>query len=446
MSVELFGFMILSAGMLAGGVGVVVARNPIHSALSLVASFFFLAGLYLMLNASFVAVIQVLVYAGAIMVLFLFVIMLLNLSDAELGEQRWNFHKVVGGVASGALGIVIIWAIVSANGSYLQEGVVRYSGAIERLEVMSTHGGFTNASDRDAFYADLNKLKVLGREKIRVERGNDHVRLTACRNIAEYSVDVDGAGCERREMQIRAAAYASEQTQQFQEKLLELQSRVDGRAIPAAWSGSKAWRLSSLEPTREELAVLQVLEFAYASQLNSLVEDFARGKLEDGKSLMEMSPIGSAEHDYPSPGERFALAQLRADELAGVGGDWLGEFEERRAALEGRYNSSQGMLLERLRAGQRGEVASVLYEARAQARGLGIVEQERFNAILVSLMQKPGMRSFTAAKAVYDEDEYGSVKAVGHDLFTRYLLPFEVTSVLLMVGILGAVVIAKRRL
>ncbi|MCB9230793.1 MAG: NADH-quinone oxidoreductase subunit J [Bacteroidia bacterium] len=74
-------FWIFSILGIAGGIGLVINRNPVYSALSLILNFFSLAGLYLSLQAEFLAVIQVLVYAGAIMVLFLFVIMLLNLSD-----------------------------------------------------------------------------------------------------------------------------------------------------------------------------------------------------------------------------------------------------------------------------------------------------------------------------------------------------------------------------
>lgn len=68
---------------IAGAVGLIFNRNPVYAALSLVLNFFSIAGLYLSLGAEFLAAIQILVYAGAIMVLFLFVIMLLNLQKEE---------------------------------------------------------------------------------------------------------------------------------------------------------------------------------------------------------------------------------------------------------------------------------------------------------------------------------------------------------------------------
>lgn len=74
-------FWVFSALGIAGAIGLILNRNPVYSALSLVINFFSIAGLYLTLQAEFLAVIQILIYAGAIMVLFLFVIMLLNLSS-----------------------------------------------------------------------------------------------------------------------------------------------------------------------------------------------------------------------------------------------------------------------------------------------------------------------------------------------------------------------------
>ncbi len=83
--------------MLTFGVAVVINRNPIASALSLVVSFFGLAALFLSLDAYFLAVIQVLVYAGAVMVLFLFIIMLFDLRAEKL--RKLNLVVEAGGTA-----------------------------------------------------------------------------------------------------------------------------------------------------------------------------------------------------------------------------------------------------------------------------------------------------------------------------------------------------------
>lgn len=83
----------------------IVQRNPVSSALCLVASFFSLAALYVLLQAHFVATLQILVYAGAIMVLFIFVIMLLNLREDELSVDRFTISRLS----------VIFFAILTAG-------------------------------------------------------------------------------------------------------------------------------------------------------------------------------------------------------------------------------------------------------------------------------------------------------------------------------------------
>lgn len=89
--------------MLLCGVLVIVNHNPVASALSLVLLFVFLAGLFVLLEAFFLAAIQILVYAGAVMVLFLFVIMLLDIKASERRKFRWL--GIIGG-------LVIVAALV----------------------------------------------------------------------------------------------------------------------------------------------------------------------------------------------------------------------------------------------------------------------------------------------------------------------------------------------
>ena len=92
-------FWVFALLMLIFGAAVILNRNPIASALSLVVSFLGLAALFVSLNAYFIGVIQVLVYAGAIMVLFLFIIMLLDLRAEKLRKINWVAS--VGGLAVG---------------------------------------------------------------------------------------------------------------------------------------------------------------------------------------------------------------------------------------------------------------------------------------------------------------------------------------------------------
>src|SRR5882762_9826941 len=98
-----FFFYFLSGLALLGGVLVITRRNPVHSALALILTLLAVAGLYLMLYAPFVAGVQIILYAGGIMVLFLFVIMLVNIEKAGKQEQ-FNKIWVIGLLAAVALG------------------------------------------------------------------------------------------------------------------------------------------------------------------------------------------------------------------------------------------------------------------------------------------------------------------------------------------------------
>ena len=90
MSPALLVFFVLAALAVLGALNLVFQKHPIHSALSLIVVMVCLAGLYLLMGAEFVAAVQIIVYGGAIMVLFIFVIMLLNAGE----EERTDFSKI----------------------------------------------------------------------------------------------------------------------------------------------------------------------------------------------------------------------------------------------------------------------------------------------------------------------------------------------------------------
>src|SRR5688572_3805453 len=90
MSITQILFWILTVAALFSAIMVVSSKNPVHSVLWLVATFFAISGHYILLNAQFLAIVNIIVYAGAIMVLFLFVIMLMNLNKSvEPVKNRW---------------------------------------------------------------------------------------------------------------------------------------------------------------------------------------------------------------------------------------------------------------------------------------------------------------------------------------------------------------------
>jgi NADH-quinone oxidoreductase subunit J len=109
-----FFFYLLSGLALLGGILVITRKNAIHSALALILTLLAQAGLYLMLYAPFVAGVQIILYAGGIMVLFLFVIMLVNL-ERSAKEEQFNKQWIAGVVASVALGILFTFVYVKGN-------------------------------------------------------------------------------------------------------------------------------------------------------------------------------------------------------------------------------------------------------------------------------------------------------------------------------------------
>lgn len=114
MSATLLLFSFLSILALVSAIAVVASKNPIHSVLWLIVVFFAISGHYIMLNAQFIGIVNLIVYAGAIMVLFLFVIMLMNLnSDTEPKKNKWL--KLAGIIAGGSLMLVMVAALKNAD-------------------------------------------------------------------------------------------------------------------------------------------------------------------------------------------------------------------------------------------------------------------------------------------------------------------------------------------
>ena len=109
-------FILASAMVLAGAVGVIVRANPVHAALSLVLTLFGVAVHFVALGAHFLAAVQVIVYAGAIVVLFLFVIMLLGVDTADdLSIEPFPIQRPLAGVVGLGLAGLVIAAIVRAR-------------------------------------------------------------------------------------------------------------------------------------------------------------------------------------------------------------------------------------------------------------------------------------------------------------------------------------------
>ena len=126
-------FLVLAAIAVLGAVSLILQRHPIHSALSLIVVMVALAGLYLLMGAEFVAAVQIIVYGGAIMVLFVFVIMLLNAG----AEERTNFSKLAtyaGVPLAVAIAGLIAAAILRSSASFSTVGP---TGALTSTKALS---------------------------------------------------------------------------------------------------------------------------------------------------------------------------------------------------------------------------------------------------------------------------------------------------------------------
>lgn len=108
-------FWFLSVLALFSALMVITSKNPVYSVLWLILTFFAISGHYIMLNAQFLAVVNIIVYAGAIMVLFLFVIMLMNMNK-ETEPQKNKWLKLAGAVAGGCLMLVLVAALKDVAG------------------------------------------------------------------------------------------------------------------------------------------------------------------------------------------------------------------------------------------------------------------------------------------------------------------------------------------
>jgi NADH-quinone oxidoreductase subunit J len=114
MNIQEILFWVLAIIAIGCALGVILSRNPISSALFLIATFFAVSGNYLLLNAQFLFIVNIIVYTGAIMVLFLFVFMLMNL-DADTEPQKNRLIQLAGVISGGILFMVLLASLRTAS-------------------------------------------------------------------------------------------------------------------------------------------------------------------------------------------------------------------------------------------------------------------------------------------------------------------------------------------
>lgn len=113
MNFESFVFYVFAAVLVFAALRVITARNPVHSALFLVLAFFTAAALWILLRAEFLAIVLVLVYVGAVMVLFLFVVMMLDINLERLRAGFWSYLPL--GAAVGLVIVVEMWLVLGGR-------------------------------------------------------------------------------------------------------------------------------------------------------------------------------------------------------------------------------------------------------------------------------------------------------------------------------------------
>ncbi len=125
-------FLLLSIMAAGAGVMMLLSKNPVHSILWLIIVFFAISGHYILLNAQFLAVVNIIVYAGAIMVLFLFVVMLMNLNVESEPVKNYKL-QLIGVVSGGGLLLVLIASVMKLQANQPVQLKVGDDGLIANL-------------------------------------------------------------------------------------------------------------------------------------------------------------------------------------------------------------------------------------------------------------------------------------------------------------------------
>ena len=210
-------FYVFSAIMLIAATRVITAKNPVHAALFLVLAFFNAAGIWLLLQAEFLAIVLVLVYVGAVMVLFLFVVMMLDINVDKMREGFWSYLPL-----ATAIGVVIVLEMaavlwrgflefeektsVTANiGGTKELGLLIYTQYIYGFEIAAA---ILLVAIIAAVALTLRKRKDTKAfnpgDAVRVKR-NDRLRIVKMDTVDQPSIDAKAAALAAAEAQDAAS-------------------------------------------------------------------------------------------------------------------------------------------------------------------------------------------------------------------------------------------------
>ena len=195
-------FYLLAAVAVLGGLMVVTAKNPVHSVLWLILAFFSSAGLFVLLGAEFLAMLLVVVYVGAVAVLFLFVVMMLDVDFVRLREGYARYLPLAAIVAGVLLAEMIMISLVVANGGaaadaaapMIRAGDATNAEAIGRV-LYTDYVYIFQAAGIVLLIAMIGAIVLTLRHKPNIKRQKPHDQVTRDRNTAvEVKGAVTGAG------------------------------------------------------------------------------------------------------------------------------------------------------------------------------------------------------------------------------------------------------------
>ncbi len=167
-------FWILSVMAVGCALGVVLSRNPIHSVIFLILTFFAISGHYLIMNAQFLAIVNIIVYAGAIMVLFLYILMLMNL-NADAEPQKGLLVQIAGILSGGTLFLVLLAATKSAHNEEINK-VSTNVGLITNLgKLLFTKYVLPFEISSVLFLTAMIGAIVIGKKEPQLKNGEEHI-------------------------------------------------------------------------------------------------------------------------------------------------------------------------------------------------------------------------------------------------------------------------------
>jgi NADH:ubiquinone oxidoreductase subunit 6 (subunit J) len=375
MTTESVLFLLVGAVAVFAAAGMLTMRNAVHSALLLVVNFACVAFLYLMLNAPFLAMVQIAVYAGAIMVLFLFVIMLLGSEKLSQGKQLFRGYWVLAGV----LGVVFfVAAYIAVNGKVDLLGPTNGQATLRVVHAVP-------GVDAVDVYAN-NQL--IG-SNLRFRESSEFKALPS----GDYTLNLTVPGTQDAVLTGNLK--------------LEFKADQSNAYTAVAYFGA------------EGMAVAQL-----ADDLSTTPERSARIRVFNAYSKpADLVDFGS---DFDLNDTKVLLSQIEPGKQAD-----LPALKEGTSARSWAFTDV-------------GEPSRNLVSFR-NSSSLNI---ERDTAKLVVLMGEQlfdgSVRPVAVTLASRAQSSFGGPHSVGELLFTRYMLPFQLVAILLLVAMIGAIVLTHK--